>query len=237
LQSSPLSSSLDMPSRKKALGKARKAEKARKAPRYGSASCTHLNLTEDYTIEDKLACFNLASDFETKMRALVSAPEAHVDEYETQNMMVVMPGISELGARIGSGLFDVVSRVYCAYRQYNDQRRALFREIILSKATELILSDANKKIDLPTAIKAPVYLIHLIAKIEVMDKYDGVYSGGAVWESSDPRKVVNDCDVEYLKYVFNISHCPRESVRLVNKRNCCNCLQAVYDELKKCTER
>lgn len=121
---------------------------------------------------------------------------------------------------------DIVSIRICheKYIKLNNCTKKLFREIVLSKLTACILRDANKA---PNVLEyqpcaSTLHYIQLFIMIEVLDK-------------NDPR-IVSKAILEPEKEASEVG-CSRDAVRFVHKRNSCDCLKVIYDELKKTTQR
>jgi hypothetical protein len=213
-----------------AQGKARRAERAVQAERakqnFGRPTCNHFSFSPlCIDAEDKIVCMALASKYGDRIVSLLQRKRT-ADEDADEHQM------------INDELFDITTDTYAEFRHFPDRRKEVFRDILVSKATFDILSKANAATDLIKESKkiAPQsYLIILLAHIEIMEKYEGEYVNGAVRGDNDC--VYNDCDVEFLNLVGDLSHCPRSVVRFVNKRNSCSCLEKIYSELKKNTKR
>ncbi|KAL7513653.1 hypothetical protein ACHAXN_010941 [Cyclotella atomus] len=83
---------------------------------------------------------------------------------------------------INDELFDITTDTYAEFRHFPDRRKEVFREILISKATHDILTQANSASDLvkeSKKIAPPSHLIILLAHMEVMEKYSGEYNCGA----------------------------------------------------------
>jgi hypothetical protein len=195
-----------MPSRKKAQGQARKAEKERKAREQARAlqraSCEHFTPPENATREDIDAAVSLFKEYIDKLNAIIRSGRE----------------VNELGA---TSTLD--HQTYNTYFRYNDVRKQVFRELILAEGTAHCVKESNEK-DLATH-QSPMrayHFIHLLATIEVRDKHQG---------SFDPQS-----KIEFMEQRNATVLCPRETVRFFHRRNSCDCLHEVYYELKDTTQ-
>eukprot|EP00956_Cyclotella_meneghiniana_P006593 scaffold8717_cov59-Cyclotella_meneghiniana.AAC.2 len=196
-----------MPSRKKAQGQARKAKQA---PKYGSPSCDHIHSTVAYTREDHNECNILLAMYEKKVYDLC------ISNIEDIERLIVLAAY----------------RTSLKYHEWDDSRKQLFREVILSKMTACILLDANRaSTETLAEFNATASVLdyrELFPILEVLDKNN-------VLDMND-TKVVSKAIVESRRMLDDI-RCTRDLVRFVHKRNSCDCLKSIYNELKKTTKR
>jgi hypothetical protein len=115
-----------MPSRKKAKGRARKAEKEKQAHEQARvqqhASCKHSTILENASGDDKAAVFSLFRE--------------HVDK---SNNLLQLADCSD------QDFMDLFDETYSKYSQFNDTRKQVFREIVVAYGTENCVMEANKK--------------------------------------------------------------------------------------------
>eukprot|EP00956_Cyclotella_meneghiniana_P009141 scaffold12533_cov65-Cyclotella_meneghiniana.AAC.8 len=193
-----------MPSRKKAQGKARKEKKqaAKQSNTLhidsGSQACRHYSLTrKDWSWDD------------------IDAAKKLTEEY-----------LSTYGKGGSKEDFDRVhNEFYEEYRQLSDDRKELFKEMMVMNGTAVVVAEA-KKTDLSKASAVPTAarFIYMLLTIEVRDRYVG-----ASW----------DLNIENEMYssMTDIVACPREIVRFFHRRNSCDCLKELYYHLKETTKR
>lgn len=175
----------EMPSRKKAKGKARKEAIALKAQHsFGCSTCNHFSLSPELIdVEDKIICMALASKY-GDMTVELMRRKVTDDVHEQQ--------------AINDELFDITTDTYAEFRHFPDRRKEVFREILISKATHDILTQANSASDLvkeSKKIAPPSHLIILLAHMKVMEKYSGEYNCGAV--RGENHSVYNNCDAGF----------------------------------------
>eukprot|EP00956_Cyclotella_meneghiniana_P024195 scaffold48279_cov50-Cyclotella_meneghiniana.AAC.5 len=184
------------------------ARKAKQAPKYGSPSCDHFHSSYVYSREDRNECFKLLTMYEKKVYNLLSG------EYD-EVMLIAKQ--------------EAAYRTSLKYHEWGNSRKQLFREIILSKMTANILQDANRASTLAEfdAIPSIFEYRELFCNLEVLDRNNDL-------DLND--KVVAKAIVESRRMLDDI-RCTRDIVRFVHKRNSCDCLKSIYNELKKTTKR
>jgi hypothetical protein len=145
-----------MPSRKKAKGQARKANKERQQAEQAiaqqHASCMHSTILENATRDDFIAAHSLLKEYLDRLNATLEDGRDDINE-----------AVAEL---------DV--QTYIKYFQYSDVRKQVFREAILSGGTRECVDEANEKdfTKMQDAMRA-WHFVELLAYIEVRDKYPG----------------------------------------------------------------
>jgi hypothetical protein len=196
-----------MPSRKKAKGQARKAEKerqqAKQARAQQRASCEHFTLRENATREDIDAAVSLFKEYIDKLNAILRSGR-------------------EVNRSEATSTLD--HQTYNKYFQYNDVRKQVFRVLILAEGTTHCVKESNEK-DLATH-QLPMrayHFIHLLATIEVGDKHQGSFDAQS--------------QIEFMEQRNATLLCPRETIRFFHRRNSCDCLHEIYFKLKDTTSR
>eukprot|EP00956_Cyclotella_meneghiniana_P012027 scaffold17043_cov36-Cyclotella_meneghiniana.AAC.6 len=185
------------------------ARKAKQAPKYGSPSCDHFHSSNVYTREDHNECYKLLEMYEENVYDLFRNNIDHIE----RRIVIAAQRTSE------------------KYHVWDNSRKQLFRKVILSKMTGRILRDANRAPTLAEydAIPSILDYLELFVIIEVFDK-----NKVNVPDLND--EVVSRVIVESQRMLNDI-RCTRDIVRFVDKRNSCDCLKSIYNELKKTTTR
>ena len=184
-----------MPSRKKAQGQARKAKRAAEAHGDGMKKCDHLSHTGNWSQDSWDVAKNLVEEFESMYYDIMSVDEEDCDNYTC-------------------GIVNLADHTCDKYSQFNDEKKELFRKIILAEGTQACLDAANES-DLAKADLIPGafrYYI-LIHTLEVRDM------------NGHPNAL------------DDVIRSPRQSVRYFHRRNSCDCLQEIYYKLKETTKR
>jgi hypothetical protein len=198
-----------MPSRKKAQGQARKAEKEKQAREQARAqqraSCIHFTPPENATQDDLDAANSLLNEhIEILREYIVAVREGNKD-----------PTTKKLA---------LAHATFIKYFLFNDVRKQVFRDFVIARGTFVCVVEAGKK-DLAKEISMPFAwpFVSLISMIEVLDKHQGSFDAHHV--------------SEYMKQLSTPLLCPRETIRFFHRRNSCDCLHEIYYKLKDATNR
>jgi hypothetical protein len=174
-----------MPSRKKAKGQARKAEKEKKqAEQAGAqrrASCKHFIMPENATQDDVIAAHSLLREYFDKFDAI---QDEDVNDVEAKT--------------------TIAFQTYFKYLQYSDVRKQVFQELILSLGTTECVKEANEK-DLATyqfVMRAWPYVNLLSVIIQVLDKFQGPLDAHQVCEFNNVT-----CPCEMIRFFHRRNSC------------------------------
>jgi hypothetical protein len=192
-----------MPSRKKAQGQARKAEKekqqAEQARAQQRASCKHFVKPDNATQDDIDAAVSLLKEYVNGSKDITNARAITTLAFQT----------------------------YHKYFQYSDVRKRVFRELILSLGTAQCVEEANEK-DLTKkhTMRAWRFVI-LLADIEEMDKHQVSYDTHSMYTTiCCPRETIrffhrrNSCGCLHEVY-YKLKDTTRRTF------GCWNCKQLV----------
>ena len=119
---------------------------------------------------------------------------------------------------------QLILEVCNKYCQFNDDRKKLFKEIMVTSGTAACI-EAAKETDLSkvSTVRGTSFHIGMILMIEVRDKYDGAYD----------QRIRNELEM----CMNDIIPCPRETVKFFHRRSPCDCLKELYYQLKETTKR
>jgi hypothetical protein len=189
-----------MPSRKKAQGRARRAKLNLK---YGVFSCQHVNPSLFSSERDFDECYDLLLAFNQKINSASS------EDLSTTAEHVITAAVE----------------TYTKCHEFNRSSQAVFRDMVLATATDILLHDLNKTtsdISSTETYKSAMPSVVWYVIIEAHDEHGDVSDEG---------------EVEIQKMMWPVMRCCREYVRFVHKRNACNCLESAYNELKRTYRR
>eukprot|EP00956_Cyclotella_meneghiniana_P028056 scaffold64434_cov52-Cyclotella_meneghiniana.AAC.6 len=136
--------------------------------------------------------------------------------------------IIDLFVKYGRGdkIFVIIDDILCKYRdsvfEYTD-RRNLCQQMLLSEGTALVL-DQNSSNEKESAS------FHLCTLMACIHEVLGQHEGGK-------DKVCVGSVAKLQAFYHDMIRCPLELVRFFHKRNSCDCLKALYNNLKKTARR
>ena len=197
-----------MPSRKKAKGKARKAEKSKQQQQqhiYGSSACSH-GLRSNIVDHEMDLCLTLCKDLDDQFNEMMR------DEVFKSDI-----------------LFEIVMDLYEKYRESIfsvDSIKAVCRRVLHFGGTAAVLSEANTTDSSQNSvILSPQPYLFMLVHIEFMEHEQGA--------AFDRTKMIwkGHC---ILKHIMT---CTREIVRFFHRNSLCDCLKQLYYDLKVTTER
>jgi hypothetical protein len=203
-----------MPSRKKAQGQARKAEKEKKqaaqAAAQRRASCNHFARPENATQDDLIEAQSLLS------------------EYIVKKLNLIVFNDFEL-------LDALIDETYDKYFDFDDVRKQVFREAILAEGTAQCVKESNE-IDLTKMqVRMRAWdFVQLLAYTEVWDKNQGTSDAHSRIELVKQLHATVRCPREVVRFFHrrNSCDCLHEvyyKLKDTTKRTtfCCNCPKAV----------
>jgi hypothetical protein len=160
---------------------------------HGSNSCAHLQQPESFASSDFIECTNLDIEFLGRVRSLRPCDRG------------IIP------------VLDIANEIYLKYSHWGEKKKEIFRQIIVSHGTEVILKKANQS-DL---MKECTFwsAVPCVVLLTTIDKRD------------DPD-VENSLE-KTLQKLGNVVACPRKIVHFFNLRNSCNCLEGLYTKVKE----
>lgn len=197
-----------MPSNKKIRARAKKAE------RRASTACTHYILPDRSEMNAYLLANDAVNDLVTNYKEIA---EKEMDEGV----------ISTVG--IYAAIINIKNKYYASLSNNEIMKQALL-QLLLAKRTEcatLIEVDPSRSssqivYNVTCSLLAGAFLF-----FKNMDENEKLEESvrSAATASELARLVLDLCDS------------PREIVRFFHKRNCCDCLDKLYEEMKKTTPR
>eukprot|EP00956_Cyclotella_meneghiniana_P029520 scaffold71702_cov25-Cyclotella_meneghiniana.AAC.1 len=219
-------SSLIMPSRKKAQGKARKAKQAAKArnnPTQDNGACNHIG-ERNWSDDDYDAAFSLLSEYNDKYNKLVREYNDKynelVREYNDKYNELVR-GNDEI---LTNEFYNLAYDTYDKYYQLNDASKDVLQKMLLAEGTIHCVDAANNKdLTKETNVAGTVVHLVLIITIEIRDKYNGASNQNI---NREIQAALND-----------LWNCSRQTIRFFHRRNSCDCLQELYYKLKETTNK
>ena len=121
-------------------------------------------------------------------------------------------------------VFDLARRTSDKYYQLNDNRKKIFRRMILANGTNACVKAANQSdLTKATHIAGTLNKLAIMLEIEARDKYNGACN--------------KNINAEIVVLVNDIINSPRQIVRFFHRRNSCDCLREIYYKLKETTKR
>eukprot|EP00956_Cyclotella_meneghiniana_P031146 scaffold80797_cov43-Cyclotella_meneghiniana.AAC.2 len=188
-----------MPSRKKKQGQARKAKQAatRSSNANNAAShCDHFDCSRNSNWSQ--------------------------DDYDAADKLSVEFNLNDADA-LGGRFLALIDSVYDEYFQFSDERKEIFKQIMLAAGTKRCMSVAKQKdLTKETGIQRILHFVQIMQTIEVRDSHGGALSDSIMRE---------------IQIIVDDTVSPRETVRFFHKRNSCDCLKELYYKLKENTKR
>jgi hypothetical protein len=196
-----------MPSRKKAQGRARKAEKAKQAAETKRCTCMHSEARASWTEDEEKWAVEVSKEFVSKFTATLETKEGCVYTKELTLM---------------------ASAIYTKYCQpFCERKIKILRELMVSEGTSICvieskMNDLTEVSGIDMALMALPYAF-MVQTFEVRNKYGGELDEYIQMETETP--------------MAGLVCCPRETVKFFHRRNSCDCLQEIYYKLKERTKR
>jgi hypothetical protein len=200
-----------MPSRKKAQGRARKAEKEKRAKEQKRASCNHLVRPENATRDDLGAAESLLLEYIDKLEYSLNHSEYHAKFHA-----------------------HLVLETCGKYYHFNDARKEAFRNLLVAQGTAKCVTEASEKnLTKEQAVVTTLYYALLLSTIEANDKNQD-FGGDYRYEFMKQANALNGCPREIIRFFHrrNSCDCLHEiyyKLKDATKRTflCWNCNEAV----------
>lgn len=176
-----------MPSRKKAQGRARRAEKAKQAAEIKRDTCRHSKSNTRWNNND------WADEFLTEVDALIDyVCSGEYDGYSYYNQL----------ARVANDMYTKHCQPFC------ERKIEIIREFMVSNGTRICVVE-SKKNDLTEAsgIEMALPFAFMVQTIEVRNKHDGAFNEHIRLEIEVPLAGVISCPREIVKFFHRRNSC------------------------------